>query len=36
MADSLTLPTLVALFVLALTFARPFDLPRGPRGPWSA
>jgi hypothetical protein len=32
MADSLSLPVLLAIFVLA----HPFIVPRGPRGPWSA
>ena len=36
MADSLSLPTLLAIFVLALALARPFGVPRGPDGPWSA
>ncbi len=36
MADSLSLATLFAVFVAALTLARPFGEPRGPRGPWSA
>ena len=35
MVDGLSLPMLVALFVLALTFARPSGAPPG-RGPWSA
>lgn len=36
MADSLSLPILLAIFVAALALARPFGLPRGPNGPWSA
>jgi hypothetical protein len=36
MAHSLSLPILLAVFAVALAFARPFGAPRGPRGPWSA